>query len=83
MSKELCPGGGTEAQDVIPYRGLTSDYLGKCGHCGRVLKPLVHVTGIPVEFAFTLRQHSVRGRNTASHDTTMERLYSIYREVAT
>lgn len=68
--KTICKGSGTIPVETRPYQGITGQQvLAKCGECGRILKPK------PLDG--TLRSHSVRGKNTASHDATMERLWGI------
>lgn len=62
--KTYCTGSGSVPAEIQPYeRGQT---LGQCGTCERILK---------VTPSGQLRRHSVRGKNTASHDRTMEILW--------
>jgi hypothetical protein len=63
--KTYCDGSGSVPAEVRPYRE-GRDSLGQCGKCERVLK---------VADNGRLRKHSVRGKNTASHDKTMEILW--------
>jgi len=65
--KQYCIGAGSIPAEVRPYSGITNhDTLGQCGKCGRILK---------VTPSGRLRPHSVRGKNTTSHDRTMEILW--------
>lgn len=66
MSKTYCAGGGSIPAEVRFQQGMLHDTLGKCGTCERILK--VTTNG-------RLRKHSVRGKNTASHDKTLEILW--------
>lgn len=71
--KTYCAGGGSVPAEVRPYEAASRETLGQCGTCERILK--VAPNG-------RLRRHSVRGRNTASHDRTMEILWGATKERA-
>ncbi len=73
--RKLCLGSGEPVVELRDYRG--HDLLGKCGTCGRILKPMHH----PTVQGRTLRQHSIRGKNTASYDSTMGILWDHARKV--
>lgn len=64
--KTYCAGSGSVPAEVRLYQPHGRETLGQCGTCERILK---------VSPKGRLRKHSVRGRNTASHDKTMEILW--------
>lgn len=66
QTPKRCEGSGSAPAERRKYQGITGDWLGKCGECGAILKP---------KKDGTLRSHSERGRNTRSHDKTMEILW--------
>lgn len=75
----LCAGRGSKPIRMreMPWRSTGPEagttLLGECQCCGRIFKPYWSI-----KFnGWTLRQHSVRGRNTASHDKTMSILWDM------
>lgn len=66
-NKIYCKGSGSIPTEVRRYPSrVLKDTLGQCGVCERILK---------VTTEGRLRKHSVRGKNTASHDRTLEILW--------
>jgi hypothetical protein len=64
----------------VEIRRYFQDTLGKCGSCDRILKVPM---GRPLERPRMLHKHSVRGRNTASQDRTLEILWDAARPEST
>lgn len=65
--KKICPGSGLAPVQLRQDRAM----LAKCGVCGRIGRPISRYTAKKDSIYFLMRQHSVKGRTTTSHDSTM------------